>query len=397
MAITSLSSPRVIYTNGSVQELERLTFDGKDFDERWVQDQIQNNPSILPVSEFDPAYEKLINIGYEVELNAGYIDNLCVTPNGSLVVVETKLWRNPEARRQVVAQIIDYAKELTTWNYENFNEAAKEYSKSIYKKESSLVDLVKKEAHDFNERLFHDNLLRNANKGKFLLLIVGDGIREGAEEMVEFLQNFATLQFTLGLVELRVYRLGKEEILIIPDVLLKTKEIQRAVITVNGKDIHSVNVKVDASLEIEAQKKLQSALSETTFFKILEENVGANTAIFAKKLQENYMKRGFAIKWNPRGFSVQAKDTDLKRPYTIFSLSCTGRLLFYPEVLQRAGVAESYINRFTKAVGQLFPDTDLESDDPLLSDLEHQPEKYRKFSALVDEAKKLLIRSQMAD
>ncbi len=35
------------------------------------------------------------------------------------MLVEAKLWRNPEARRKVIGQILDYAKELSRWNYED--------------------------------------------------------------------------------------------------------------------------------------------------------------------------------------------------------------------------------------------------------------------------------------
>jgi hypothetical protein len=40
----------------------------------------------------------------------------CVTPSGLPVLVECKLWRNPQARHQVVSQILDYAKELSRWS-----------------------------------------------------------------------------------------------------------------------------------------------------------------------------------------------------------------------------------------------------------------------------------------
>ena len=42
---------------------------------------------------------------------------------GYLTLVETKLWRNPEARRTVVAQIIDYASHLSTWTYDELRQA----------------------------------------------------------------------------------------------------------------------------------------------------------------------------------------------------------------------------------------------------------------------------------
>jgi hypothetical protein len=36
------------------------------------------------------------------------VDILGVTPDGRLVIVECKLWRNPEARREVIAQVLEY-------------------------------------------------------------------------------------------------------------------------------------------------------------------------------------------------------------------------------------------------------------------------------------------------
>jgi hypothetical protein len=54
----------------------------------------------------------------ELPLPSGYLDNLLVKPLG-----ESKLWRNVEARREVVAQIIDYAKDLQTLTYDALESA----------------------------------------------------------------------------------------------------------------------------------------------------------------------------------------------------------------------------------------------------------------------------------
>jgi len=43
--------------------------------------------------------------------------------SGYLTLVETKLWRNPESRRTVIGQIIDYAKELSRLSYEGLLDA----------------------------------------------------------------------------------------------------------------------------------------------------------------------------------------------------------------------------------------------------------------------------------
>jgi len=91
----------------------------KVFQEEWLQELLFNHQSILPVDYIDEAYVPLVSIGREI----ASIDNLFVSPSGLLTVVETKLWRNPEAHRTVVAQILEYAKTLTTWTYDQLDQA----------------------------------------------------------------------------------------------------------------------------------------------------------------------------------------------------------------------------------------------------------------------------------
>lgn len=55
------------------------------------------------------------------ELNVpdvGRIDALLADGRGHLVIVECKLWRSPRARCEVVGQILDYARALARFTYE---------------------------------------------------------------------------------------------------------------------------------------------------------------------------------------------------------------------------------------------------------------------------------------
>src|SRR5437879_4507479 len=137
-------------------------------------------------------------------MRSGYLDNLLVTPAGDLALIECKLWRNPEARREVIAQIIDYAKEISGWTYEDLQDAirrTKPLNSADEQASRSLYELVSAKG-ETDEVSFHDAVSRNLKRGRFLLLIVGDGIREGVETMVEFLQQHAGFHFTLAFVEI---------------------------------------------------------------------------------------------------------------------------------------------------------------------------------------------------
>ncbi|MGB8417807.1 hypothetical protein [Paraburkholderia sp.] len=80
------------------------------------------------------------------------------------------------------------------------------------------------------EIAFNDALTKNLRRGRFLLLIVGDGIREGVEAISEYLQIHAGLHFSLGLIELPIFAMPDGGRLIVPRVLARTALITRTVV-----------------------------------------------------------------------------------------------------------------------------------------------------------------------
>src|ERR1700719_3946724 len=79
---------------------------------------------------------------------------------------------------------------------------------------------------------FNDALTANLRRGRFLLLIVGDGIREGVEAIAEYLQLHAGLHFSLGLVELPIYVMPNGDRWVAPRVLARTALVTRNVVAV---------------------------------------------------------------------------------------------------------------------------------------------------------------------
>jgi hypothetical protein len=192
-----------------------------------IQALVQHHPSCLPISEIDPLFADPVPICTELNTPAGPIDNLMVTPSGLPVLVECKLWRNPEGRREVVGQILDYAKELTRWSSSDLQREVNRRTGSVG---NSVLDRVRAAGHDVEEIGFNDALTLNLRRGRFLLIIVGDGIREGVEAIAEYLQAHAGLHFTLGLIEMPIYVAAGGDRLIVPRVLARTQLITRTVV-----------------------------------------------------------------------------------------------------------------------------------------------------------------------
>lgn len=228
--MSAFSKPLLLEADGKATLLERspLTSDSEGtLSERWLQIALFTAPESLPVREIDPHIGPLIPVCMEIETGSGPADILYVTPTGQVVLVETKLWRNPEARREVVGQILDYAKQLTTWSYEILDQKAAIAAKAGT---NYLLNCLKNRFPEADETAFVDGVRRSLSSGDFLLLIVGDGIRYGAEALVSFLERYGHLRFGLGLVEVAIFQLPDGSRLLQPRILAKTEVLTRTLV-----------------------------------------------------------------------------------------------------------------------------------------------------------------------
>jgi len=282
------------------------------FEEGWLQGLIETNPEVLPIAEIEPAFAPPVSIGREVETAAGFIDNLLLSPQGYLTIVETKLWRNPEARREVVGQIIDYAKDVSCWTFEELEGKVRDYNKQYRHSNLGILDALRKIelVDEGEEQIIVDTISRNLQYGRFLLLVVGDGIRESVEAMADFLQQTPQLHFTLALVELQVYELnaGNKPLLVIPQIVARTKEITRAVVRVEAKEIESIHVEVGP--EITTKKPLggRHIISEEAFFEALGQRVVSENVDFTHHMMKDMESRGCVIDWKQASFVVKFPD-----------------------------------------------------------------------------------------
>lgn len=227
MKNSAYGKPIFISSKDEILEINKIS----SFDEEYIQNIVFEFPSCLPISDIDETYNPLIPVCKELNTPVGPLDILMITSFGELAIIETKLWRNPEARRKVIAQILDYAKELSNWTYEDL-------TREVNRKLGTKGNVLYKIALNGNsnqlteEQDFVDLVSRNLARGRILLLVVGDGIKEGAHGISEFLSNSAHLNFTLAMIELSIYESPEIGKLILPKTIVKTKEISKLTIEI---------------------------------------------------------------------------------------------------------------------------------------------------------------------
>ena len=114
-------SPSFVIPGGPVQTLDRLPREHTKFNEQFLQALLADHPELLPIEDLRDDVGYLLCIGREVVVPSGVIDNLYLSTTGYPVIVETKLWRNPQARREVLSQTLDYVKDIVQKDYEWLN------------------------------------------------------------------------------------------------------------------------------------------------------------------------------------------------------------------------------------------------------------------------------------
>lgn len=286
----------------SLASLKPVPLHKRGVDEKQFQQLLFDHLKLLPINEIEPIFDNPVAVATELPVGGGSLDILLVNKRGFPTLVETKLWRNPEARREVVAQIIDYATAMSQWSYERLCEAVR-----IARGESQrdpLLPLMREEDEDFEERAFIDQVSQNLRLGRYLLLIVGDGIHEGVESMVDFLQRRPHLGFTLGLVEITLFceALDSSDLVFVqPRIVARTKEVTRAIIEFRPSITPEQMTVTAPKDEGTAKAARPGTITEKEYFVQLKSAAPSQVEDFVLWVLDNAPKHDLTVQWMEAG------------------------------------------------------------------------------------------------
>lgn len=197
--------------------------------EHWLQDLLFAQPALIPYDEIEPGAGSVIPLCRELSLpkpgGSVFLDMLGVAPNGRLVLVECKLWRNPQARREVVAQILEYAALLRRWSYADLTGWLK--AKRGWTGENPIFDHASQHGVSLGETAFSDAVNRSLRCGDFELIVAGDGIREDMAAIAEHLQHQGS---RLTLVEFQIWKDPDGTTLVVPQIPFRTEIVRQTIL-----------------------------------------------------------------------------------------------------------------------------------------------------------------------
>jgi hypothetical protein len=197
---------------------------------------IESNPRALPILEINPLARVAVPIGRQVTVGSNSIDLLFLDDSGTLIIIECKLIQNSEARRAVVAQLIEYGLIIqASWDLNRVL--------SIFDGYLGAEGADAKLADHLNQALekagFQEKLLENSLRAKIarrikqpILVIAGNRLDQRALVLSDFLRR---QKLPIACVEFRRYRIERTRFLVgyvrAASLLLTISPSQRSTVT----------------------------------------------------------------------------------------------------------------------------------------------------------------------
>jgi hypothetical protein len=348
--------------NGQIQELERLPKAHQEFDEQYIQELLVEHTELLPVSSLRDNVGKLICIGREVQLDGiGFIDNLYLSTGGYPVIIETKLWRNPQARREVLSQVLDYTKELVNKDFEWFEQVWVEFSKGRYGNQESLIEKLDEFAEDeIEESLFIDRLNRALRRGDILAFIVGDGIETRLQQLVSHIcKDSAHLRYSLALIELACYRINDQQsdnhLLFVPRIIQEVDPVERAYVRIEVASELNGHIQVKSLVSTEQKSSsgyVRTILNEEEFLNALDTSVGNSVREKIEQFYRNLSEElELELDFKSATMSIKIPDPAGEKPgVSVLAIERQGRIYntkHMPGQLERWGVPKDLVSSIT--------------------------------------------------
>ena len=175
-----------------------------------LQELLASSPDVISMDEIRPGAGPLVAAVREYYLPVGSIDILAFTARGDIAIIECKLAKNTQAKREVIGQILDYAAHLWGMSYEELDQSIQNMTNR------SLADLIHEHSIDseWNEEEFRANIRSALEEGNFILTIAVNEINEDLNKIVRYVNSAGVPAFSFAALEMRRFQKSSTEMLV---------------------------------------------------------------------------------------------------------------------------------------------------------------------------------------
>lgn len=176
-----------------------------------LQKLLSESPDLIPSRDLREGASPLVAVVREFSLPIGSVDLLAFSGDGDIAIIECKLADNPESKRKVIGQVLEYGSAIWGMSYVDLDQKINSLTKG-----KKLADLVREQVNDpeWDEETFRVNIEEHLREGNFILVIVVDEINENLTQIIRFLNACGNPKFSFAALEMRRFRSGNTEVLI---------------------------------------------------------------------------------------------------------------------------------------------------------------------------------------
>jgi hypothetical protein len=164
---------------------------------------------------------------------------------------------NPQARREVIAQIFEYAALLRGWSYGDL--LTRLAPRLKWPGANALFQHVSARCGSVDEARFVDGVARSLARGEFILLVAGDGMRADVQAIAAYLDQQMGLAARLALVEFQVWTDAAGNTTVVPWVPLRTNVLEHRIFV--GPDELPISVEADQVAMSDVERVVDPAAS----------------------------------------------------------------------------------------------------------------------------------------
>jgi hypothetical protein len=186
-----------------------------------LKDILFRDPKVFPVGDIFPDVEPApIHLMLkEVYLpDSGSVDLLGIDTKGSIYIIETKLARNPEIKREVIGQVWEYAAFMKGQSVNWLNEIVVKQTKGTL--EQNFVDVS-----NLDMERFMQNLQDNMEDGTFRMFIIVDKGNPTLQRTINFINDKTEAGIEIHALELRYFNDKEGTEILVPHVYAAKKPV----------------------------------------------------------------------------------------------------------------------------------------------------------------------------
>lgn len=213
---------------------------------------------------------------------------------------------------------------------------------------------------DFDEAGFIDAVTKNLAQGRFLLLVAGDGIRHGVEQLADTVAAAPALRLTFALLEIALFKTGAADNAMVaqPRVLARTREIVRAVVELRAplapKD---VTVSPPAVAD-DGDGGKRRRLTEEAIFDTMADSLGESVVDQFRGFLRECEKIGIEPEARGTSLSLAWYEPNTGRRFSFASIYADGGVVdlrFVRHNYRKSGIDEKIGTDYVNAVAALAP------------------------------------------